>query len=291
MIKERHGDRVFELIIYGFLIIVSIIVLYPLIFVVSSSFSEPIAVLTNKVFLWPVNPTLKVYQFVFRHPELWRSYLNTIIYTVVGTTLNVSLTGLGAYALSRRDLFGRNVITAVIVFTMFFSGGMIPVYMLVKNLGLLNSMWALLLPPAVSTWNLIVMRTYMQNSIPWELQEMAFMDGCNDIQVFFRIVLPLSAPIIAVMVLFYGVGHWNSWFSSLLYLSNRAKYPLQMILREILIQGETQDLTGAATADQEMIGEGIKYATMVVATLPILCLYPFLQRYFVKGVTVGAIKG
>jgi len=290
-INETFGEKLFEAVIIAILAIVCLLAAYPVILVASSSFSDPNAVITNKVLLWPVNPTQKAYNMVFGHPEIWRCYGNTIMYTLLGTAINVFLTAAGAYPLSRSDFCGRNFFMAIFIFTMFFSGGMIPSYLLVKNLGLLNSIWALLIPGAVSTWNLIIMRTFFQNTIPAELQEAAFVDGSNDLGVFFKIVLPLSTPIIAVMVLFYGVGHWNSWFSALLYLSDRSKYPLQIILREILIQSSTQDMSGGAISDQEMIGETIKYATMVVATLPILCLYPFLQRYFVKGVMIGAIKG
>ncbi len=290
-IRSDKEDIVFEIITVFFLTIITIAVLYPIILVVSSSFSSPLAVISNQVKLLPVGFTLKMYQMVFKHPEIWGSYLNTVIYTVLGTTINILFTALGAYPLSRKDMFGRNIFTGLFVFTMFFGGGMIPSFLLIKNLGLYDKIWALVLPGAVSTWNLIIMRTFFQNSIPLELQESAFIDGASDITVFFKIIIPLSTPIIAVMVLFYGVGHWNDWFSALLYISKRAKYPLQIILREILIQSSTQDMSGGSLSDQEMIGEGIKYATMVVATLPILCLYPFLQRYFVKGVMVGAIKG
>ncbi|TDF99509.1 carbohydrate ABC transporter permease [Paenibacillus piri] len=290
-IKESFSEKLFEAVIILILLAICTSVLYPVLLIVSSSLSDPIAVLKGQVLLLPVNPTLLVYDMVFNNPEIWGTYGNTIIYTVVGTFVNVALTALGAYPLSRRDFYGKNIFMLLFVFTMFFSGGMIPSYLLVKNLGLLNTMWALILPGAVSTWNLIIMRTFFQSTIPVELQESAFIDGASDLTVFWKIVLPLSAPILAVMTLFYGVGHWNSWFPALLYLSDRTLYPLQIILREILIQSSTQDMSGGAISDQEMIGEGIKYATMVVATLPILCLYPFLQKYFVKGVMVGAIKG
>jgi putative aldouronate transport system permease protein len=290
-IRANIDEIVFEGIIIFILTITTLIVLYPIVLVVSSSFSDPLAVISNQVKLWPINPTLKMYKMVFNHPEIWGGYANTILYTIVGTAINVLFTALGAYPLSRKDLYGRNIVTALFVFTMFFGGGMIPSFLLIKQLQLYNTIWALLLPGAVSTWNLIIMRTFFQNTIPIELQESALIDGANDITVFIKIVLPLSAPIISVMVLFYGVGHWNSWLSALLYLSERTKYPLQIILREILIQSSTQDMSGGSISDQEMIGEGIKYATMVIATLPILCLYPFLQRFFVKGVMVGAIKG
>jgi putative aldouronate transport system permease protein len=290
-IRANIDEIVFEGIIIFILTITTLIVLYPIVLVVSSSFSDPLAVISNQVKLWPINPTIKMYKMVFNHPEIWGGYANTILYTIVGTAINVFFTALGAYPLSRKDLYGRNIFTALFVFTMFFGGGMIPSFLLIKQLQLYNTIWALLLPGAVSTWNLIIMRTFFQNTIPIELQESALIDGANDITVFIKIVLPLSAPIISVMVLFYGVGHWNSWLSALLYLSERTRYPLQIILREILIQSSTQDMSGGSISDQEMVGEGIKYATMVIATLPILCLYPFLQRFFVKGVMVGAIKG
>lgn len=289
--RQSTNEKIFEAVIIILLCIVSAIMLYPLILVVSSSFSDPIAVMRNEVILWPVRPTLESYQMVFKNAEIWTGYRNTIIYTVTGTAINVFMTMLGAYPLSRRDFYGRDVFTGLFVFTMFFGGGMIPSYLLIKDLNLLDTMWALILPGAVSTWNMIIMRTFFQGSIPMELQEAAFIDGANDLGVFWRIVIPLSAPIIAVMALFYGVGHWNSWFNALLYLSDRSKYPLQLILREILIQSQTSEMSGGAVTDQEMIGESIKYTTMVVATVPIMCVYPFLQRYFVKGVMIGAIKG
>jgi len=247
--------------------------------------------MANRVILLPKGFNINAYKMVFSHPEIGRSYINTIIYTVVGTFINLLFTTLGAYPLSRRDFYGRNIFTGIFVFTMFFSGGMIPSYLLVKDLKMLNTIWAIVLPGAVSTWNMVVMRTFFQNTIPVELQESAFIDGAGDFKVFLRIVLPLSTSILAVMTLFYGVGHWNSWFSALIYLSDRKKYPLQIILREILIQSDTSEMTGGPVSDLEKIGEGIKYATMVVATVPILCLYPFLQRYFVKGVMIGALKG
>ena len=195
-----------------------------------------------------------------------------------------------AYPLSRKDFYVRNLFMGVFVFTMFFTGGMIPTFLIVQRLHLLNTMWALILPTAVSTYNLIIMRTFFESTIPFELVESASLDGCNDLVIFFRIVLPLSGPILAVMVLFYGVAQWNSWFPALLYISDRGLYPLQMVLREVLIQSDISNMAGSS-GDVEIIGDGLKYATMVVATLPIMCLYPFLQKYFVKGVMIGAVKG
>lgn len=285
------GDRVFEAVISVILCIFAIIVLYPLIVIISGSFSSPFALLSGQVILWPVEPTLMLYKIVFQHPEIMRAYTNTIVYTVVGTAISIALTSLAAYPLSRRDFYGRGFFTTVLMITMFFSGGMIPSFLLVKNLQLLDTIWAIVLPSAVSVYNTIVMRTFYATNIPSELQEAAALDGANDIQFYFKVVLPTSHAIFAVMVLFYGVGHWNSWFQAFIYMSNRAKYPLQLILREIVIQGNTNIGATATVGDKEMIGEGIKYATMVVATVPIMCLYPSLQKYFVKGVMVGSIKG
>ena len=214
----------------------------------------------------------------------------SILYTVLGTCISVALTACAAYPLSRKDFYGRNLFMGLFVFTMFFTGGMIPTFLIVQRLNLLNTIWAMVLPTAVSTYNLIIMRTFFESTIPFELVESASLDGCNDIVIFFRIVLPLSGPILAVMVLFYGVGLWNSWFPALLYLKDRAMYPLQMVLREVLIQSDISNMAGSS-GDVEIIGDGLKYATMVVATLPIMCLYPFLQKYFVKGVMIGAVKG
>lgn len=298
MVKQKHnnkihesfGERMYTFVVHTLLILFCLIILIPLLHIISGSFSDPMKLLRGEVGLLPKGFTLKMYETVFKDSEIWQGYRNTIIYTVVGTLISVTLTAFGAYPLSRKDCFGRNVFTSLFVFTMFFTGGMIPTYLLVKNLGMLNTMWALVLPSAVSTYNLIIMRTFFQSSIPGELVESASLDGCNDLGVFFRIVIPLSAPIFAVMVLFYGVAQWNSWFPSLLYISDRSMYPLQMVLREVLIQSDIGNMAGAA-GDVEIIGDGLKYATMVVATLPIMCLYPFLQKYFVKGVMIGAVKG
>jgi putative aldouronate transport system permease protein len=290
--KTRISDGlVFESIVLLIITLFCIIVLYPLIFILSSSFSNGQAILANQVKFLPVDFTWLSYRKVFINSEVWRSYINTIVYTVVGTAVNVLMTTLAAYPLSRKDFFGKNLIMSLFVFTMFFSGGMIPTFLVVKSLGLINTMWALILPTSVSTFNLIIMRTFFQNTIPGEVQEAAIIDGCNDFDLLFRIVLPLSQAIIAVMVLFYGVGMWNSWFPALLYMQSRSGYPLQLILREIVLQSTAYGMTGGDVSDQEMIGQGIKFATMVIATFPILCLYPFLQKYFIKGVMIGAVKG
>lgn len=292
--RESAGDRVFGALVYVLLSTVLIIVLYPLVFVVSASISNPVTVLRGEMWLFPKELSFIGYERIFANPEILTGYGNTILYTTVGTSINLMMTVLAAYPLSRQDFKGRGVITWFIVFTMFFSGGLIPTYLLVKNLGLINTMWALILPGAVSVWNIIIMRTFFQSSIPGEIQESAAIDGCNNIQTLWRIVLPLSAPILAVMVLFYAVGHWNSYFSALIYLNDREKYPLQLLLREILIKSEVDQMAGSMTTSTQqylMEAEAIKYAIIIVANLPVLLLYPFLQRYFVKGMLIGAIKG
>lgn len=294
MVDHSRGDKIFDFVNTLLLIVLTIVVLYPLVFVLSASISSPNAVVKGELWLLPKDITFVGYQRIFENNDIITGYRNTIFYTLLGTAINLVMTTCAAYPLSRRDFKGRNVITAFIVFTMFFSGGLIPVYLLVKNLGMLNTFWALVIPNAVSVWNIVIMRTFFQSSIPYEIQEAASIDGCNNFQILFRVVLPLSMPIIAVMILFYAVGHWNAFFNALIYLTARAKYPLQLVLREILIQGQMQDMIDMADdslAKKVMEVEAIKYAVVVVANLPVLALYPFLQKYFVKGVMIGALKG
>ncbi|OPG98876.1 sugar ABC transporter permease [Chryseobacterium mucoviscidosis] len=294
MLVESRGDRIFNIVNHFLLIIITLIVIYPLVFVLSASFSDPQAVLRGEMFLWPKGINLHSYEKIFQNKDILRGYTNTLIYTLMGTLINLVMTILAAYPLSRKDFIGRNAIMALFVFTMFFSGGLIPTYMLIKNLGMLNTLWVMIIPNAVSIWNIIIMRTFFQQSIPHELHEAATIDGCSNIQTLTRIILPLSMPIIAVTILFYAVGHWNAFFNAMLYLSDKNKFPLQLILREILIQGQTNDMVKMSTESaikQQREVEGIKYAVLVVANIPVLMLYPFLQRYFVKGVMIGAIKG
>ncbi|MCV4231038.1 carbohydrate ABC transporter permease [Virgibacillus sp. LDC1] len=294
MVKESAGDRLFDIINYILLAIVLIIVLYPLIFVAVASISNPAAVVKGEVWLLPKEINFTGYEKVFANKEILNGYMNTILYTVAGTIVNVGMTILAAYPLSRKDFRGRNIFTALFVFTMFFSGGLIPTYLIVKDLGMTNTMWALIIPNAVAVWNIIIMRTFFQQSIPFEIQESAQIDGCGNFKILLRIILPLSMPILAVMTLFYSVAHWNSFFSALIYLTERDKYPLQLFLREILIQSNMQDMiqtSEESLAKTIMEAESIKYALVIVANLPILLLYPFLQRYFVKGMVIGAIKG
>lgn len=292
--KESVQDRVTLIVIYILLSIILLLVLYPLIFVISASISDPLTVSRGEMWLFPKDLTFIGYELVFANKEIWTGYANTLLYTFVGTAINLVMTIFAAYPLSRKDFAGRNVITAYIVFTMFFSGGLIPTYLLVKNLGMINTMWALIIPGAVSVWNIIIMRTFFQTSIPNEIQESASIDGCSNMQTLWRIVLPLSMPIIAVMILFYSVGHWNSYFNALIYLNDRDKYPLQLFLREILIKSQVDQMAGSLDLSVQkhlMEAEAIKYAIVIVANLPVLLLYPFLQKYFVKGMMIGALKG
>ena len=232
---------------------------------------------------------------VFENRDIWIGYRNTIFYTSLGTTINIAMTTIGAYPLSRKDFWGRGILTFYFTFTMFFSGGLIPLYLLVRNLGMLNSFWAMVIPGAVSVYNMIIMRTYFQTRIPKDLEDAARIDGCSNIRMLLKLILPLAMPIVAVMVLFYGVGHWNSYFSALIFLSDRGKYPLQMILREILIQNEMSTMLAVAHDDQyaaRMIAKmGLRYSVIIVSALPIFVFYPILQRFFKEGIMVGALKG
>lgn len=287
------GDRFFVTSIYFILIIIVCIVLYPLIYVISASISSPELILRGEIWLFPKDITFDSYVKVFQNQDIMVGYKNTIIYTVVGTTINLLFSIMIAYPLSRQDFYGRGVITGFILFTMFFSGGMIPNYLLIRDLGMLDTIWAIVLPGAVSVYNIIIMRTFFQ-SIPNEIRDQAFIDGASNIQFLVRIVLPLSMPIIAVMTLFYGVAHWNSFFNAMIYLSDQGKYPLQLFLRSMLIEDQLSSMSGVtdeALVRHMMLVEGLKYAVVIVASLPMLVLYPFLQRYFVKGVMIGSLKG
>ncbi len=290
-----NTDKAFDIANCTILSIVLLIVLYPLYFILIASISDPNFVNLGRVVLWPRGITLDGYRRIFTDSQLWASYRNTILYTSTGTAINLALTTTAGYALSRKDLVGRNLVMGLLVFTMLFSGGLIPRYLLVRNLGLLNSIWAIILPHAVIVWNLIITRTFFQSTIPKELFEAALMDGCSNANFFAKVVLPLSPAILAVLVLFYGVFHWNAFFDALIFISNRDLHPLQLILRDILIsasQLQGMEMGFDASADEQMmIAETIKYGVIIVASVPILVLYPFLQKYFVKGVMIGAIKG
>ncbi|WP_102412613.1 carbohydrate ABC transporter permease [Beduinella massiliensis] len=296
LIRSRD-DRIVDAVVWIISLLVLLAVLYPLIYILSSSFSEPNEVALGHVTLLPRGFTLEGYQYILDYSDIWIGYRNTIFYTVVGTLLNLACTLPAAYALSRRDMFGNGFFTALFAVTMFFSGGLIPTYLVYKQLGIINTVWVMLLPGLVTMWNTVVCRTYFSTSIPWELQEASKIDGCGDIRLFASIILPLSAPIIAVMAMFYAVSHWNAYFNAMIYLSDKALYPLQLFLRSILLLDTMNELIGADAESQREIlrmaqlKESMKYGIIVVSALPMLVMYPFFQKYFVKGVMVGAIKG
>jgi putative aldouronate transport system permease protein len=291
-IKSR-GERTFDIILIAISIIILLIIAYPLYFVVIASFSEPEAVLGGNISFWPVGFNLESYKMILNEEKIWIGYKNSILYAVLGTGINLILTTLTAYPLSRKEMPYRNAVTFVITFTMLFSGGMIPIYMVVRGLSLTDTIWAMVIPNAISTYNMLVMKNYFQSNIPEELHEAAAIDGCGHFQSLLRVVLPLSTPIIAVITLFYAVGHWNAFFNAIIYLRDQSLYPLQIILREIMLQNSLEAVGGDMVGMYEKVmrGETMKYAVILVASAPVLMLYPFVQKYFVKGIMVGAVKG
>lgn len=287
-----RGERLFNVVVSALAAVIIVIVLYPLLFVISASVSDPARVLGGEVWLLPKGVTVEAYTDIFHNKEVWLGYRNTIVYTVVGTVINIIMTILAAYPLSRPDLPGRKILMLFITLTMFFSGGLIPTYLLVKDLGMVDTMWSLIIPGAISTYNLIVMRTYFQSSIPWEIQEAAHIDGCSNWRMLLNIIMPLSKPILAVMILFYAVAHWNSFFNALIYMRDESHYPLQLVLREILMFSQSAAADGTVgLEDKILLAESIKYAVIIVSSLPVWIMYPFVQRHFVKGVMIGSIKG
>ncbi len=285
---------IFTIIIYGLLIIAGLVVAYPIIYVVSASFSSTPAVMSGKVFLWPVEPTLYAYKAAFRNDLILIGYKNSFIYTVIGTAVNLCMCILCAYPLSRKQLFGRNIISWILVFTMFFSGGLIPTYLVVSKLKLLNTIWAMVIPGAMNVWFVILTRTYLQTTIPEELYESANLDGCGPIRMLFKIVLPLSTPIIAVIGLYSAVGIWGSYFDAFIYLTDKNLFPLQVVLRNILIMNQI-DPSMIVDAKELAMRQGLinvlKYAIIVIASVPPLLLYPFVQKYFIQGIMIGSLKG
>lgn len=292
-IRESRSDRIFNIVNIIIMVTVVIVIAYPLYFVIIASISSPNAVNGGKVLLWPVDITFSGYKEILNYKPIWTGYLNSVFYTVVGTLINLAFTLPAGYALSRRNLFGRKPIMFLFAFTMFFSGGMIPTYMVIKRLGMLNTVWAMLLPGACSVYNIIVTKTFMETNIPNDLIDAAVIDGCSDFQTFFDVVLPLSKPIIAVMTLFYAIGHWNSYFDAMLYLDDPKKYPLQLVLRELLLQNQTSSMAGgagASIAEQAQLAEQMKYGVIIVACIPMMMMFPFVIKHFKKGVMVGSIK-
>lgn len=298
-IKENNAkDKAYGVIVYVILSIILISAIYPLIYIFSSSISDQSAVIGGEVWLWPVGWNLAAYKAIFTYPDLWLTYGNTIFYTVTGTAISVILTIMAAFPLSRKDFSARNFYMLIIAFTMWFNGGLIPFYMVVRDLGMLNTRWSIIIPAALSAWNIIITRTFFQSTIPDTLVEAARIDGCSDYKFIIRIVLPLSGAIIAVNVLFYGVFQWNSYFNAMLFLTDKKLYPLQILLRRILINNRFDEsfnsagsYRGAAEGARQAYRQLVKYALIIIASVPVLIIYPFLQKYFVKGVMIGSLKG
>ena len=290
-IRRTLGEQAFDLTNGFFLILASLATVYPFLYVTFASLSDPAKMVAHTgPLLVPYGLHFGSYKMVIDNPMIGLGYRNTLLYLALGTCINLLLTSFAAYGLSRRELFWRKPLTFLVVFTMFFSGGLIPYFLMVRNLGLVNTRAAMILPTAINTWNFIVMRTYF-SSIPQSLEESARIDGAGDFRILFQIMIPLAFPVVAVMILFYGVAHWNAWFNAMIFLRKRDLYPLQLILREILISSSTDNmLTDVAALDKEPVAETVKYATIITATVPILFVYPFLQKYFVKGMLIGAIK-
>ena len=299
-IKNTRGDRVFLFIVYSMVILVVLLCAYPLYLTVIASISDPYAVYSGKVNLIPHGFSVNSYKLVFTNSAIWRGYRNSIIYTVAGTAFNLFLTIPSAYALSKKRMYGRNFLMTVFLITMYFGGGMIPHYLLYKNMGLIDTPWILIINGGVSVYNVIVTRTYFQNNIPEALFEAARIDGASELRCFFKLVLPLSAPIIAVITLYYAVGHWSGYFSALIYTHNQELQPLQLVLRNILILNESAYTDALQSGDAELIADAsrqayqaltMKYALVFISSAPMLAIYPFVQKHFVKGIMVGSLKG
>jgi putative aldouronate transport system permease protein len=293
-VGETREDRILNRVNVILLSVLLVLYIYPIYFIIIASLSDPSSIWNGEVTIVPVNFSLEGYNEILHNLELWRGYLNSIFYTAVGVAVNLFFTLTAAYVLACREFMPRNVIMKFFTFTMFFSGGLIPSFLLVQSLGLLNSMWALILPGAASVYNIIITRTFFMTSIPYDLKEAALLDGCGHTRYFISIVLPLSSAIISVIALYYGVGHWNAYFGAMIYLSDRAKFPLQLILREILLKATAMFESAGSEAEiarQMRLAEVVKYCSILVASVPAMVAYPFVQRFFVKGVMIGSIKG
>lgn len=293
-LRRTKEDLVFDIANTLILGLATLLVLYPLLYVVSASFSSRYAVMSGQVWLWPVQPSLEGYRAVFVNDSVITGYLNSAFYAIVGTTVNVILTIMAAYPLSRKDFKARNILMFVFTFTMIFNGGLIPTYLIVRSLGLINTRAVMIIPNAIGVWHIIVARTYYQSTISTELQEAAKLDGCSDFRFVWHVVIPLSKALTAVLVLFYAVTHWNSFFQAFIYLSKEELFPLQIILRDILVMNTidaSMTVDPEELAAKEGMAELLKYSLIIVASVPVLSIYPFVQKYFVKGVMIGAIKG
>lgn len=292
-IKESLDDRILNAVVIVIMIAFCFIIIYPLVYILSSSFSSGTAITSGKVLLWPVDFTLQGYKIVFQYKQVWIGYANTLFYTFVGTAMNMVITILAAYPLARRNLRGRRQIMLLFTITMFFSGGMVPSYILMSQLNLIDTRWAILLPGLISVYNMIIMRTFFENSVPYELLEASKLDGISDFGYMTKILLPLSKSCLAVITLYYAVAHWNNYFTAKLYLNDTKLMPLQNMLRNILTASQLDMSQIESDAYMDMLGavDVMKYALVVVATVPILVIYPFVQKYFEKGVMVGSVKG
>lgn len=294
MVQRRSlGENIFDTLNVFLLTLLVVVTFYPFVYVLFASLSNPARMTAHRgLLLGPVGGIdLRSYGMVLRNPKIVTGYRNTLFLVVVGTSINILMTSLGAYVLSRKGYAGKTFLTFFIVFTMFFSGGLIPFYLVVRNLKLIDSLWALIIPKCIMTYNLIILRTAFA-AVPESIEESARLDGANDFLILFRMFFPLAFPTIAVMILFYAVDHWNAWFNASIFMRTVSKFPLQLVLKEILIASDTSQMTTSVSGlETEIVGVTIKYATIIVATIPILCVYPFLQRFFVKGIMIGAIKG
>ena len=294
-IHDCTVDKIVYTLNYIMLIAFLIIVLYPFVYIVSCSFSSGQALISGKVTLLPVDPTLEGYKAILEYKDIWTGYANSFLYTISGTLVGLTLTILAAYPLSRSSLVGRRPLMMLFLFTMLFNGGLVPNYMLVLSLGMLNTAWAIILPTALSAYNVIVARTFFINTIPNELHESAELDGCGEFRFLISIVLPLSKAIMAVLVLWIAIGFWNSYFNPMIYLNDKSKYPLQLILREILLMANVDFTKAAANPElyykNQQLSEILRYGTIIISALPLMILYPFIQKYFVQGVMIGSVKG
>jgi putative aldouronate transport system permease protein len=292
-IHESRTDRIFLFCVYLLLIVFLAVVLLPLLYIVASSFSSPEAVSSGRVLFWPVDFSLRGYHAVFENPQIVQGYLNSLFYTVVGTIVSVTMTIAIAYPMSRRTLVGRNVVMTLILFTMLFTGGLIPTYLVVQSVGLLDTRWALIVPQAIGVWQVIIARTYFRTTIPEELVEAAQLDGCGDLRFLWSVVIPLAKPMIAVVALMYAIMQWNSYFDALIYLKNPDLFPLQLVLRNILILNTTGGgaVDASVVIQRQQLADLLKYSLIVVASVPVLLIYPFVARYFTKGIMIGAVKG
>ena len=292
-VRRQGRDGVFDAILYCICAVLLLIILYPLWFIVIASFSDPSAVAGGHVWVWPVGFTLDGYDELLKQPKVWLGYRNTIAYTVAGTLIGLAVNIPAAYALSRKDLWGRKGLMGLYVFTMFFSGGLIPIFLTVQQVGLYNTFWVLVLPFSVSAYNIIVARTFFETSLPPDLWDAAQIDGCGNLRFFFTMALPLSKAVISVIALWTAVGQWNSYFNALIYIRDENLYPLQLIMRNILITN--QNFAALGTGEAAMIAMRranlVRYAMIIIATVPIMCVYPFIQKYFDQGVMIGAVKG